>query len=153
MTLLYFPKTSLEAKIPIVPIEDFDIELPLFRSVQAGFPSPADDHVEAVLNLQELIVKDSACTFMVRVEGESMIRAGIYPGDMLVVDRSIEPINGDVVVAFINNEYTVKELHRLKDRIELRPANPTFAPITVSDGDELIIWGVVTTNLRMFRKP
>lgn len=153
MLLLYTPKPGLDARVPIIPFGDLDIELPLYHSVQAGFPSPADDHVEAVLNLQELLVKDTACTFMVRVEGESMIGAGIHPGDIMVVDRSIEAAHGDVVVAFINSEYTVKRLCKQRNRIELQPENPAFDPIIVENDDELIIWGVVTTSLRMLRKP
>ena len=154
MTLLHFPQPSLETQILIVSIQEFSsIELPLYRAIQAGFPSPADDHVEAVLDLQKLIVKDSACTFMVRVEGESMIGAGIHGGDIMVVDRSLKPAHGDVVVAFINQEYTVKRLHRLNGCIELQPENSAFEPIKVRGEDELIIWGLVTTNLRMLRKP
>ncbi len=153
MLLFYTPRQGLDARVPIIPVGEIDIELPLFHSIQAGFPSPADDHAEAVLNLQELLVKDTACTFMVRVEGESMIGAGIHPGDIMVVDRSIEAAHGDVVVAFINSEYTVKRLCRQHGYIELRPENPDFEPIIVSIGDELIIWGVVTTSLRMLRKP
>jgi DNA polymerase V len=154
MLLAFTPKPSIDARVPIVPFTELeDLALPLYHSVQAGFPSPADDHAEEVLNLQELLVRDSACTFMVRVEGESMIGAGIHPGDVMVVDRSIEAAHGDVVVAFINNEYTVKRLCKQPGFIELRPENPVFEPIQVQDGDELIIWGVVTTNLRMIRKP
>jgi len=153
MLLLFTPNPGPNARIPIVPFNVIELELPLFHSVQAGFPSPADDHIEQALNLQDLLVNDSACSFFVWVEGESMIGVGIHPGDMMVVDRSIEASHGDVVIAFINGEYTVKRLCKQQGRIELRPENPAFEPIVIAEGDELIIWGVVTTSLRMLRKP
>ena len=153
MLLPFIPKSTLEAQIPIVALEDLDFELPLCGSVQAGFPSPADDHIEQALNLQDLLIKDQACSFFVWVEGESMIEAGMHPGDLMVVDRSIEAGHGDVVIAFINEEYTVKRLCKQGNRIELRPENSAFEPIIIAEGDELIIWGVVTTSLRLHRKP
>ena len=153
MLLPFIPKSTLEAQIPIVALEDLDFELPLCGSVQAGFQSPADDHTEQAMDLQELLIKDQACSFFVWVNGESMIEAGIYPGDLMVVDRSIEACHGNVVIPLINSEYTVKRLCKQQGRIELRPENPAFERIIIAEGDELIIWGVVTTSLRLHRKP
>lgn len=135
-------------RVPIRRTADREVELPLFSSVRAGFPSPALDHTEEPLNLHDYLVKNPASTFFVRVEGESMIGAGIYPDDILVVDRSIEARHDDVVVAYINSDFTVKRLSgRRGGRIVLRSENAHFAPITIDEGDELIIWGVVTTVL------
>ena len=135
-------------RVPICRTADREVELPLFTSVRAGFPSPALDHTEEPLNLHDYLVKNPASTFFVRVEGESMIEAGIYPDDILVVDRSIEARHDDVVVAYINSDFTVKRLSgRRGGRIVLRSENAHFAPITIDEGDELIIWGVVTTVL------
>lgn len=88
------------------------LSIPLyFEAVSAGFPSPAQDYVEQTLDLNELCIKHPAATFFVRVEGESMIEAGIFPKDVLVVDRSLKPGHGDTVIASVNGEFTVKELH------------------------------------------
>lgn len=118
--------------------------LPLFASrVAAGFPSPADDHLEDGLDLNEHLIRRPAATFFVRVKGNSMIGAGIHHGDLLVVDRSLEPKSGTVVIAVVNGELTVKRLRLENGRLWLMPENPEYVPLEIQDGMELMIWGVV----------
>jgi DNA polymerase V len=121
------------------------ISLPLFISkVSAGFPSPADDYVEKTLDLNELCVKQPAATFFVRVEGESMLGAGIHPNDILVVDRSIEPVPGRIVVCALNGELTVKRLDCENDQWKLKAENPDYPDIELHEELDMIVWGVVT---------
>lgn len=121
-------------------------QLPLYASsVSAGFPSPADDHIDIKLDLNEHLIRHPAATYFVRVQGDSMKNAGIQDGDLLVVDRSLEPQNGKVVIAVLNGELTVKRLHKTKGKIMLVPENDRYAPIEITSEHELIIWGVVTT--------
>jgi DNA polymerase V len=112
--------------------------------VAAGFPSPADDYVEKSLDLNELLVKKPAATFFARAQGESMLGAGIHPNDILVVDRSIEPVPGKIVVCALNGELVVKRLKRLEDRWILASENPFYPDIRLHDELEMVIWGVVT---------
>lgn len=128
------------------------MRLPLYMSkVSAGFPSPAQDYVEQTLDLNELCIKRPAATFFVRVEGDSMIEAGIFSNDILIVDRSVRPAHGDVVVAQVNNEFTVKEL-QLKPKLMLVPRNSAFSPIELADESELQVFGVVTNVLRQMTR-
>ena len=128
------------------------LELPLFISkVSAGFPSPAQDYVEQTLDLNELCIRRPAATFFVRVDGESMIDAGIFSNDILIVDRSVKPAHGDVVVAQVNGEFTVKELC-LRPTLMLVPRNKSFEPISFADDSELQIFGVVTNVLRQMNR-
>mgnify|MGYP001145264747 CR=1 FL=1 len=120
----------------------------LSSSVSAGFPSPADDYVEGQLDLNELMITKPAATFYVRVTGESMKNAGILPGDILVVDKSIDPIHNMIVIAIVENELTVKRLIKLGDVVQLMPENPEFNVMTFTDQMELSIWGVVTGVVR-----
>ena len=111
--------------------------------VSAGFPSPAQDYVEQTLDLNELCIKRPAATFFVRVEGDSMIDAGIHPDDILVVDRSVQAEHGDIVIAGIHGELTVKEL-QLRQCVKLLPRNRAYEPIHIPEGTELgNIWCVV----------
>jgi DNA polymerase V len=111
--------------------------------VSAGFPSPAEDHLPDMIDLNEHLISNPAATFLVRVEGESMIGAGIFPNDLLIVDRSMEPRNGSVVIAVVDEEMTVKRLVRSKDGVELHSDNPASAPIRLRGENSLEIWGVV----------
>lgn len=123
------------------------VKRPLFSShVPAGFPSPADDYIESFLDLNEHFVHHPSATFFVRATGDSMNRAGIFPGTILSVDRALDPIHGDIVIAVVNNEMTVKRLYKQKGRVELHPEsdNSTHKPITFRRGDDLLIWGVVS---------
>ena len=112
--------------------------------VSAGFPSPADDYLEKGLDLHELLVDHPAATFFVRVQGESMNGAGLASGDILIVDRSLTPQSGKVVVALLNGEFTVKRLLRKDKQVSLVPDNPRYKTIVVTPEDDFQIWGVVT---------
>lgn len=128
------------------------LQLPLFVSkVSAGFPSPAQDYVEQTLDLNDLCVKRPAATFFVRVEGESMIEAGIFNNDILVVDRSVKPQHGDIVVAQVDGEFTVKELC-IRPQLMLLPRNSAYQPICLANDNELQIFGVVTNVVRQMSR-
>jgi len=121
------------------------IDIPLFSGkVAAGFPSPADDYIEKTLDLNELLIQKPAATFFVRAEGESMLGAGIHPNDILVVDRSIDPVIGKIVICALNGELTVKRLNSIGDEIVLGAENPAYPDIIVAKDIDLVIWGVVT---------
>jgi DNA polymerase V len=122
----------------------------LLQRVPAGFPSPADDYAETALDLNTYLVRNKTATFFFRVIGDSMTGAHIHDGDLLVVDRSIEPRHGHIVLAVINSEYTVKRLHNLNGEIELRAENPAYPPIRFREHDELQVWGVVTGAVSRF---
>ena len=123
-----------------------DLKIPLFSShVRAGFPSPADDYIEDKLDLNEYLIKHPASTFLVRAEGESMIGAGIHSGDILVVDRSIEPSHQKIVIAAVDSELTVKRLYRKDGEVKLLAENPDYPDIPITDNMETVIWGVVTS--------
>src|SRR5690606_3965751 len=116
----------------------------------AGFPSAAEDFVEGKLDLNDLLVKRPAATFYVKVAGESMLGACIFPGDILVVDRGETPRHGHVVVAVVNGELTVKRLHRKGNVIRLDAENPAYPNIEIRGETELTIWGVVRANIHQF---
>lgn len=117
----------------------------------AGFPAPGDDQIERVLDINDLVVTHPEATFYVRVAGDSMIDAGIFPNDVLVVDRAIEARHGMIVVAAVNGELVVKELHKNGNRHELHSANAAYAPIVLGDDEEAVIWGTVVGSVRQFR--
>ena len=128
------------------------LTIPLFlERVSAGFPSPAQDYIEQSLDLNELCIKHPAATLFVRVEGDSMREAGIYPGDILVVDRSIQAEHGDIVIAGLNGEFTVKELE-LRPSVRLVPRNKAYQPIEIPEGCDVDIFGVVTSVIRHMRR-
>src|SRR5690606_16640695 len=110
------------------------LKIPLFvERVRAGFPSPAQDYIERTLDLNELCISHPAATFFVRVEGDSMTGAGIFPNDILVVDRSLEARHGDIVIASLDNEMTVKQLHLKPAPIMLLPCNPSYRALIIDD--------------------
>ena len=122
------------------------VYLSLFgHRVAAGFPSPADDYVEDRLDLNELLIQHQEATYFLRVKGDSMVGAGIHPGDLLVVDRAIHAQDGHVVVAEVNGELTVKRLRQVAGVPELHPENPVYPVIRFQEGEDLRIWGVVTS--------
>lgn len=119
--------------------------LPFFAGkVSAGFPSPAADYVDKSLSLDELLIQKPAATFFVRAQGESMLGAGIHPNDILVVDRSLKPVSGKIVICALNGELTVKRLLQENDRWLLRAENRRYPDIVLTDELELVVWGVVT---------
>jgi DNA polymerase V len=118
--------------------------LPLYlTSIAAGFPSPADDFLDKRIDLNEHLIKHPAATFFVRVQGNSMIKAGIHSGDVLIVDRALEPSDRKIVVAVITGELTVKRLRRRKDKLFLAAENPEYSDIEVTPESDFDIWGVV----------
>lgn len=138
-----------------IPLSDVDkifklmhhrfYQLPFYTTaVAAGFPSPAEDDSADSLDLNELLIKHPVATFFLRVSGNSMIKAGIHHGDILIVDRSLEPIHGKVVIASLNGELTVKRLHREGKKIQLVAENNAYPPIEITEEMDLRIWGVVT---------
>ncbi|MCY3675654.1 MAG: translesion error-prone DNA polymerase V autoproteolytic subunit [Paracoccaceae bacterium] len=124
-------------------------DLPLYASpVEAGFPSPANDYLETVLDLNEFLVQRPAATFLVRVQGDSMKDAGILDGSILVVDSSIEPQSGMIVLAIVDNEFTVKRLVKVRKTWTLQPENPDYSAIKVTKNTE--IRGVITASIQKF---
>ncbi|MCP4597172.1 translesion error-prone DNA polymerase V autoproteolytic subunit [Neptuniibacter sp.] len=127
------------------------LKMPFFLStVSAGFPSPAQDYVEKTLDLNELLIQRPAATYFVRAEGDSMQEAGIHSGDILIVDRSIDACHGDIVIAALQGELTVKQLE-LKPVCRLLPCNPRYRPIVIPEGSDLELFGVVTNVIHSFR--
>lgn len=131
------------ARVSVIPIQKLDLRLPLYPAVSAGFPSPADDYVEEYLDVGAYLVQNPTATFFVRVQGESMIEASIHPGDILVVDRSLTARHGSIIIGVVNGEFTVKRLHRRGGVVRLLPANGTYHPIEIGEGDDFRVWGVV----------
>ena len=120
--------------------------------MRAGFPSPADDYVEAFLDLNEHLIEHKEATFFVQATGDSMTGAGIQEGNLLVVDRALEARHGDIVIAVIDGDLTVKRLDKRRGKIRLVAENPAYAPIELKDGQELTIWGVVTSVIQRFKR-
>ena len=119
--------------------------IPLTSStVNAGFPSPAQDYIECQLDISKKIIKNPSSTFLVRAKGNSMIEKGIQDGDILVVDKSLEAKNNSVVIAYIDGEFTVKRFVKKKDKVILYPANDEYKPIEVTSENDFLVWGVVT---------
>src|SRR6056300_907349 len=138
----------------IMPAEQARVNpITLFsHKVPAGFPSPADDHAEKRLDLNEYLVDQSETTFFVRIKGESMIDAGILDNDIVIVDRSKVAAINDIVLASIDGEFTVKVLAKNMDGPYLMAANKEFKPIHIKSDSEFEIWGVVTGSVRKFKK-
>jgi DNA polymerase V len=125
--------------------ESIVFDLPLYSNkVSAGFPSPADSDIECKLDLNTHLIQHPAATFFLRVSGDSMQNAGIQSGDMLIVDKSLEPRHGKIVIAAIDGELTVKRLIKTGERVQLVPENKNYPIIEVNDAQDLVIWGVVT---------
>ena len=120
-------------------------------TVPAGFPSPADDYIELPLDLRDYLVRNPTATFVMRAKGDSMREVGILDGDLLVVDRSVKPSNGSIVVAALNGEFTVKTLRRVAGCLQLEAANPIYEALPVNGEAELHIFGVVLHAIRSFR--
>lgn len=132
-------------------LESFPVHLPLFgHKVAAGFPSPADDYIEGRLSLDEHLIRHKEATFFVRAKGNSMVGAGIFDGDLLVVDKSLTPTPGDIIIAIVDGDLTVKRFEQRGKKIILKPENPRFKEIELKDGQELQVWGVVTATVKKF---
>ncbi len=133
----------MTAIIPTAPEHACLLPLALCR-VAAGFPSPADDYMERSLDLNEHVIKHPAATYFVRASGDSMTGAGIFDGDLLVVDRSLEPAHGRVAVFEVDGQLTVKRLFKSKGLFLLQSENADTPPIELQEGNEIMVWGVVT---------
>ena len=120
------------------PVRFYDI------GVSAGFPSPADDYKEKKLDLHDLLIRQPEATFFAKASGDSMTGAGIFDGDMLIVDRSITATDGKIVIAVVNGELTVKRFKLVGRTAQLHAENPKYSPITLCEGDNVNVWGVVT---------
>ena len=126
--------------------------LKLFEhKVPAGFPSPADDHIEKKLDLNDYLIKQKEATFFVRIKGDSMIDAGIHDNDIVIVDKSQKASNGDIVLASIDGEFTVKLLSSYKSKYRLLAANEKYKPIEINESMQFDVWGVVTGAVRKFK--
>lgn len=128
---------QLAAEKP-TPVRFYDI------GVSAGFPSPADDYKEKKLDLNDLLIRQPEATFFAKASGDSMTGAGIFDGDMLIVDRSITAADGKIVIAVVNGELTVKRFKLVGRTAQLHAENPKYSPITLCEGDNVNVWGVVT---------
>lgn len=118
--------------------------------VEAGFPSPAEDLGAQRINLSQLLITHEQATYFLRASGHSMTEAGIYDKDILVVDKAIKPRHNHIVVAIVDGDFTVKQLHQRNGRLRLKAANPTYPDITPKDGQTIEIWGVVTATIKQF---
>jgi DNA polymerase V len=143
-TLIQVPQT------PNLSATTCELKL-LSHRISAGFPSPAADYAEEGLDLNAYLVQNKPATFLFTVKGDSMIGAGICDGDKVVVDKALKPKHKDIVVAVVDDEYTIKRLFQSRGRIELQPENPNYPPITFSEGRELQVWGVVVGVVRKYQ--
>lgn len=125
---------------------------PALRQVAAGFPSPAEDHLDKPLDLNEYLVKNKPATFFVRVKGHSMEGRGIYQDDIAIVDKSLEVSNGDIIVAIYNGGFIIKQIRKESGQIWLDSAHNDYPPILVQELDQFQVWGVVTNTIRRHKK-
>jgi DNA polymerase V len=134
-----------------IPIAEVPLWMELITGqVCAGFPSPAEDLGAQRIDLAKVLITHPQATYLIRASGQSMVDAGIFDNDILVVNRAISPRNNHIVVAVVDNEFTVKRLYQRAGRIKLKAANPTFPDIVPKDGQTLTIWGVVTSTIKQF---
>jgi DNA polymerase V len=137
------PERLIEPVLKFVKNKGY--QLPLFSSkVAAGYPASADEHIETYVDLQDHLIKNVSASFLVRVSGQSMIDAGIFENDLLVVDRSMRPVHGKIVIAAIDGQFTVKRLYQRNNQLFLMPENKKFKTIKITPENEMLIFGVVT---------
>ncbi len=131
------------------------LDLQLAPSIRAGFPSPAEDYLSESIDFNRDLIKHPEATFYGEVEGDSMIGLGINDGDIAVIDRSIEAEQGDIVVAYINGEFNVKQLdlsHKAEGYIELKSANPNYPDFRINESDNFRVWGVVAYTIKRWKR-
>jgi len=153
MKITYHPLDSgiiITHAAPIVAATALSLPI-LLESIPAGFPSPAENFVDRSLDLNEYLVSHPAATFFIKVEGDSMIGAGISSGDILIVDRAQEAAHDKIVVAHINGEFTIKRLKLINETIFLMPENPKYRPIQITEEMSFEVWGVVTFVIHTVR--
>ena len=130
-----------------------DLPLPYAEEgIKAGFPSPAQDYMDLSIDLNRELVKHPSSTFYGKVKGDSMVDAQVFDGDILIIDKSLEPTNGDMAVCFVDGEFTLKFIEIRADEFLLVPANKQYAPIRVTKENDFIIWGIVTYVIHKSRK-
>lgn len=130
---------------------DSVLELPYIEGgISAGFPSPALDFIDLSIDLNKHLIKHPSATFYGRVKGLSLKNAGITDGDLLVIDKSLEPVNGKIAVCYIDGEFTAKRIQISKDEILLIPENEDYKPIKITEENDFIIWGIVTHVIKSF---
>ncbi len=134
---IYSAETAVSLALPYVD-----------TGISAGFPSPADDFSYLSIDLNRELIKNKEATFFARVKGDSMKEAGLNDGDLLVIDRSLEPQDGKIAVCFIDGEFTVKRIKKEPHAVWLMPANENYKPIKVTEENQLIIWGIVTAVIK-----
>ena len=132
------------ANIDIFTPHSHHDQIPVVEGIHAGFPSPAEDYAEPVLDLNRYVVKNQASTFYARISGNSMEGVGIQDGDIVVIDKSLEPANDQIAVCFIDGEFTLKRIHLDNGRLFLMPHNPDFPPIEITEDNNFQVWGIVT---------
>lgn len=132
----------MSAPLPLasMPLECWQVD----SVAQCGFPSPADDHTQRRIDLNDILLRQPASTYYMRVRGASMRDVGIDDGDCVIIDRSLEARHGDVVMAVVDGEFAVKTLFKRNGKVALKAENPTLPDIAIKDGQELSVWGVVT---------
>ena len=138
-TQLGIYKSSTAVKLSLQLVEN---------GISAGFPSPADDFLDASIDLNKALIKNKDATFYGRVRGDSMIGGGLSDGDLLIIDKSLEPKNGKIAVCFIDGEFTVKRIKIEKQLIWLIPENKNYQPIKVTPENDFVIWGIVTNVIK-----
>ena len=134
---------------------DTDTSIPLpfaDEGIKAGFPSPAQDYISQTIDLNKELIKHPACTFYGRVSGDSMRDAGLSEGDILIIDKSLEPHTGDMAVCYIDGEFTIKYIKIESDVIWLIPANDNYTPIKVTPENDFLIWGIVTHSIKAHKR-
>ncbi|MBR5745065.1 MAG: translesion error-prone DNA polymerase V autoproteolytic subunit [Muribaculaceae bacterium] len=139
---IHLPDTSSQMPLPFAE-----------GGIRAGFPSPAQDYISESIDLNTELIAHPAATFYGRVIGDSMSGEGIEEGDILVIDKSLEPANGDLAVCQVDGEFTLKRLNIQKDRVLLMPSSPNYQPIVVTVENQFMIWGIVTYTIKRNRRP
>lgn len=137
---------------PVVAVNTLHLVLPHYGSVSAGFPSPADDYIVDRIDITDYLIGNAEGTFVLQIAGDSMTGAGLAPGDRILVDKTLEPRSGDVVIAVLNGEFTVKRWVVRQGRYYIEPANPAYPVIDVSEEPDFRIWGVVTRSIKEYRR-
>jgi len=134
-----------------VPISEVPLQVLLLNNrVTAGFPSPAEDLGAQRIDLTKVLITHPQATYFLRASGHSMVEAGIFDKDILVVDRAIKPRHNHIVVAVVDGDFTVKKLYQRLGKLKLKAANPTFPDIVPKDGQTIEVWGVVTSCIKQF---
>jgi DNA polymerase V len=140
----------ISARQPVPITETPLLVLLLNNRVDAGFPSPAEDLGAQRIDLTQMLITHAQATYFLRASGQSMVEAGIFDNDILVVDKAIKPRHNHIVVAVVDGDFTVKRLYQRQGQTKLKSANPTFPDIVPKDGQTIEVWGVVTSSIKQF---